>query len=83
MGGCEEAASFRHKDKAGYNVRETVDISVSKSFALNIKLLREMRLYSLLKQNALQTSQATKRKWFNVVTLNICCFHIFENIRES
>jgi len=29
--------------------------------------------------------QATRRKWFNVVTLNICCFLVFKifvNARE-
>jgi len=29
----------------------------------------------LLKQHALQ-DQATRRKWFEVVTLNIYCFHV-------
>jgi len=39
----------------------------------------EMRLYGLLKQDALyRQDQATRRKSFNVVTLNICCFHTFE-----
>ena len=30
--------------------------------------------------------QATIRNWFNIVTYNICCFHIFEifvNAREE
>jgi len=38
-----------------------------------------MRYYGLLKQDALcRLGQATRRKWFNVVALNICCFHIFK-----
>jgi len=42
-----------------------------------------MRLYGLLKYKFVAgKGQATKLKWLNVVTLNICCFNTFKNIRE-
>ena len=37
-----------------------------------------MRLYGLLKQNALQAKSSHQKKMVNVVTLNICYFHIFK-----
>ena len=38
----------------------------------------EMRLYGLFSKMRCRQVQATRINWFNVVTLNICYFHIFK-----